>query len=241
VQPRDEEFEGCEHAVEEPAFIRQRVLSDSAAALEDPLDNLLKLFQGQGIELSEQLCLTCFDNDPGRVRRSQTADDSFVVYKSDDPVDFFQVITHVFNPQRMDADFAVRPFSFFGSHDRDEDGEPDAWEPLTPQYEKLGSTMGWEKGVFSADFGSRPFLKISLLDFPGSWRPQIGNVVLLPGLSEMTWRSEPESEGSESGGSFSGVLETGETVDTSASGESDAPAPQRPAAGEVIVNQRTDE
>ena len=65
----------------------------------------------------------------------------------------------------------------------------------------------------------------------------IGNVVVLPGLSELSWKRNPDFEGrdeSESGGSFDGVWETGTEG-------ADGPPQQRPGAPNAareVVNQR---
>jgi len=44
--------------------------------------------------------------------------------------------------------------------------------------------MGWERGIFFSGLPTKSFLKISLHDLEGSWRPQIGNVLLVPQSGE---------------------------------------------------------
>lgn len=162
---------------------------------EDPLNDLLKVFMQQGIEPADQRCLACFFSDAGRVRRAPGTTEAFLVYKSDDSVNLFQVVTHMFNPQ---ADFALTaPFSFWTAGDDDKDGQPDEWQPLSTEYQKEGSVMGWERGIFFSGFPTKSFLKISFNDMEGSWRPQLGNVLLVPQSEEGESVAGPQVGGSE--------------------------------------------
>ena len=152
----------------------------------DPLDDLLKLFFGQGLERADTTCLKCFADDAGRIRQAADSEGSaYMVYHlhGSSSVDSFEVVTHMFNPP---ANIATQPrlipFSFFTAPDENQDGQPDddSWEAISSQYESLGSVMGWEKGVFFGELSARPFLKIAFNDIqPATFRPQLGNVLLM--------------------------------------------------------------
>ena len=125
---------GCEHAVEGPAFLRQRV-SNSAAAVDNRLDNSKQLFRLPGFELSEQLTLTCFD-DILAVFAGPTllmTRSLLLIFPKDHP----RVKPAKSGCSLCCPFFFLFPFTTIGTS-------------------KLAMTSRWEKGVFSSDVGSCP-------------------------------------------------------------------------------------
>eukprot|EP00669_Euglena_mutabilis_P013220 TRINITY_DN802_c0_g1_i1.p1 TRINITY_DN802_c0_g1~~TRINITY_DN802_c0_g1_i1.p1 ORF type:complete len:414 (-),score=102.87 TRINITY_DN802_c0_g1_i1:37-1251(-) len=162
-------------------------------AVEDSLDDLMKAFAWGGVEKSDHGCISCFFQDTGRVRRAFTSSEAFLVYKGDD-LEHFEIMTHVFdtNPEVVrDA-----PFSFFTAPDTDADGQPDAWQPVAAGYRPEGSVMGWSRGVFHGQFPPmHAFIKVTLHDMPGTWRPQVGQVALFGGADPVATAQPTETQG----------------------------------------------
>eukprot|EP00667_Euglena_gracilis_P007943 EG_transcript_8031 len=149
-------------------------------AVADPLNDLMNVFMGRGVEQADQSCLPCFFRDGGRMRRAAGATEAFIAYKSDGALSSFAVHTHVFHPHpRLAAGVGPTPFSFWTAGDDDNDGEPDQWDHVVPQYRGEGNALGWERGVFFSGLPPRHFLKIVFHDMDGTWRPQVGHVQLL--------------------------------------------------------------
>eukprot|EP00668_Euglena_longa_P017356 GGOE01021748.1.p1 GENE.GGOE01021748.1~~GGOE01021748.1.p1 ORF type:complete len:432 (-),score=113.83 GGOE01021748.1:650-1903(-) len=146
----------------------------------DPMNDLHNVFIGQGVEPSDPTCLPCFFRDTGRVRRAARANDAFIAFKSDKVLSSFAVHTHVFHPHPgMAAGVGPMPFTFWTAGDNDQDGQPDQWDQVVPQYRDDGNALGWERGVFFSGLPSTNFLKIVFHDVQGTWRPQVGHVQLV--------------------------------------------------------------
>eukprot|EP01004_Peranema_trichophorum_P005269 NODE_4133_length_1223_cov_34.479091_g3637_i0.p1 GENE.NODE_4133_length_1223_cov_34.479091_g3637_i0~~NODE_4133_length_1223_cov_34.479091_g3637_i0.p1 ORF type:complete len:270 (+),score=32.25 NODE_4133_length_1223_cov_34.479091_g3637_i0:59-868(+) len=159
----------------------------------DPLKDLSSTFRSIGVEpSSETSCIPCFFNDTSRVCRSQSTDESFLAYRIDPGQSFFEVITHVYNPDNVEVATSYaqfRTFTFYTANNEQD------WAPLIPSYERVGSSMGWEKGLFRGEIGTGEFFKIQLNEPKYmEFSPQIGEVSIYGGSVLLDSPSSSSSE-----------------------------------------------
>lgn len=155
----------------------------------DSLDDLKVVHKAFGVEPDKDFeCLICFFNDTGRVRPSSSTNKAFMSYQVNSQKAIFEVITHILlqelstYPEYVEPKQQFSPFSFYKFPLDEEE-----WSPLQPTYEKLGSAMGWEKGVFRGSLENSKFFKIDFNQPKGYQTPRIGEVEIydyIPGEAQ---------------------------------------------------------